>query len=139
MNDECPGTAGSENECKDYGQYYTFTGTEFQYSTWAWDCERWSTVDCGNFVCFVSGIKCYIGKKTDEEWNKYCVWKAGNGICSESCWAVKTKTECGTGCQWKDPGTCAKEEKDVEEESDSDSSNYVKFLNYLLVLFLFIF
>ena len=53
--------------------------------------------------------------------------------------AVKTKTECGTGCQWKDPGTCAKEEKDVEEESDSDSSNYVKFLNYLLVLFLFIF
>ena len=95
----------------------------------------------------------------EKETTNSCAWTPGASTCSNSCTEL-TKANCGTNtdCTWTEAtGTC----KTIEGPKggsgsgsgsgsgtgtgtgtgtgDSDSSNYVKFGNYLLVLFLFLF
>ena len=162
MNNECPvtGYANSQSECQAYGEYCKFTGTEFHCMNPYTCVERTGRSDCSggpyyweNASCHINETLCEVNIERDCWDKRFCSYQAKNGTCVESCSAVKTKTEWGTGCQWKESGTCAKKEKEVSEgsdtgsgtgtgagaDSDSDSSNYVKFLNYLSMLFLFIF
>ena len=124
---------------------------------------------CTNAVgCVVDGSNCKAttGECDSLTTEALCVAQAGSkkcgwtpGSCINSCISLNEAT-CGstTGCSWKGKtnGSCKKSEDEKKEEgsgtstdtgtgtgtdsgSGSDSSNYVKFGNYLLVLFLFLF
>ena len=74
-----------------------------------------------------------------------CAWTKTSATCTDACASITSNTDCtsNSGCSWTEgTGSCAtsnSEEKKDGDDSGSDSSNYVKFGNYLLVLFLFLF
>ena len=149
----CTSNTGSEEACTTAGACtYNEVGTCANSKTDAACGEVAAT--CGDNKgctgdengCTAETGQCTYNTKSDcqaQTAAHACQWTKTSATCTDTCASITSNTDCtnNNDCSWTEgTGSCATSNNEEKNDGDdSDSSNYVKFGNYLLVLFLFLF